>query len=65
MCYDCEAFYCKKCADSLEKIENMCWNCEAPIEESKPIRRYEDLVKQEDLRLAKKKPKKKPSQNKE
>ena len=56
MCNECGAFYCKKCADSLVQIENICWNCESPIDGKKPTKKYEDLTKQEDLKTIKKKP---------
>ncbi|MFX1337483.1 MAG: hypothetical protein ACFFDK_02610 [Promethearchaeota archaeon] len=34
----CDALYCEKCALALIKIDNACWACNAPIDESKPVR---------------------------
>ncbi len=35
---DCGALYCQKCAQALSEIENACWVCEAPLDETKPVR---------------------------
>ena len=29
-----------KCAQAMSDLENMCWVCETPFDESKPIRPY-------------------------
>lgn len=36
-CPECNAFYCKKCAETLTGMENACWVCETPFDESKPV----------------------------
>ncbi|MFX1393831.1 MAG: hypothetical protein ACFFAH_09680 [Promethearchaeota archaeon] len=38
ICPDCGTFYCNKCSDTLSNLENMCWVCETPFDESKPVR---------------------------
>lgn len=35
-CSKCGAFYCKKCVEALTNLENACWVCNAPFDESKP-----------------------------
>ena len=37
MCKECGAFYCEKCSSTLANMENACWACEAPFDESKPV----------------------------
>ena len=43
VCPECEAIYCHKCAHALEDLENACWVCNAPFDESKPIKRVEEI----------------------
>ena len=38
ICPNCDALYCIKCAEKLTDLENMCWVCDEPFDESKPIR---------------------------
>lgn len=48
ICNNCEALYCSKCAEALSNRENQCWACDAPIDDSKPIKPqepYEEGVK--------------------
>jgi len=44
ICPQCKSIYCAKCAQELIKIDNMCWGCAEPIDDSKPI----SPIKQED-----------------
>ncbi|KKL26998.1 hypothetical protein LCGC14_2389610, partial [marine sediment metagenome] len=37
ICSQCDTFYCEKCALSLSDLENMCWVCEEPFDDSKPV----------------------------
>ena len=37
---NCDAFYCHKCARALIDIENACWVCGEPIDESKPVKTF-------------------------
>lgn len=59
ICPQCKSIYCAKCAHELIKIDNMCWGCAGPIDDSKPI----SPIKQEDedivVDAAQDKPKKK------
>ncbi|MFX1276287.1 MAG: hypothetical protein ACFFBP_05550 [Promethearchaeota archaeon] len=36
VCSKCDALYCEKCARALSNLENVCWVCNQPINESKP-----------------------------
>ena len=38
LCPECDTFYCSKCSEALEDLENACWVCEAPFDESKPVK---------------------------
>jgi hypothetical protein len=38
LCSSCGAFYCIKCSDILSTLENACWVCDAPFDESKPVK---------------------------
>ena len=38
ICPECDAFYCVKCSDVLSDLENACWVCETPFDESKPVK---------------------------
>ncbi len=42
ICYKCEIFYCKKCAQALIDLENACWVCNEPFDDSKPSKPYRD-----------------------
>jgi len=41
ICTECGTFYCAKCAKALSQLENACWVCNRPIDESKPVKPYE------------------------
>lgn len=57
LCPKCETLYCTKCQEALSKMENMCWVCNYPFEESKPIKPLVDVEKETkpDLKKDKKK----------
>lgn len=38
VCPKCNALYCLKCSRALTNLENSCWVCEAPFDESKPMK---------------------------
>ena len=38
LCPECDTFYCSKCSEALSNLENACWVCETPFDESKPVR---------------------------
>jgi predicted amidophosphoribosyltransferase len=41
LCSECGAFYCLKCSEALSNLENECWVCSFPFNESKPSKPYE------------------------
>ncbi|MFX1395006.1 MAG: hypothetical protein ACFFAH_15745 [Promethearchaeota archaeon] len=38
ICPECYSFYCFKCSDVISDLDNACWVCETPFDESKPIK---------------------------
>ncbi|MFX1568481.1 MAG: hypothetical protein ACFFCV_08945 [Promethearchaeota archaeon] len=38
MCPNCDALYCMNCAQALINLENACWVCDSPIDDSKPVK---------------------------
>jgi hypothetical protein len=38
LCPDCNVLYCEKCADVLTGMENACWVCDTPFDDSKPVK---------------------------
>lgn len=49
ICPVCDALYCANCAKTLVGLENACWACNAPIDESKPVKLGEE---EEEMPLA-------------
>ncbi|MEE9377735.1 MAG: pyridoxamine 5'-phosphate oxidase family protein [Candidatus Lokiarchaeia archaeon] len=48
ICPECEIFYCMNCSQALVNLENVCWVCNTPIDESKPSKPFdieEDEIK--------------------
>lgn len=44
LCNRCGSLYCIKCSDTLTTLENACWACNAPFDDTKPIKtQKEDL----------------------
>lgn len=41
ICPGCDAFYCTKCTQALIEMENACWVCNTPFDETKPSKPYE------------------------
>jgi len=35
VCPECDSLYCYKCSSALTNLENMCWVCNTPFDESK------------------------------
>jgi hypothetical protein len=51
LCSDCGAFYCIKCSDALVELENACWVCDAPFDDSmpsKPFKKEEEEIEVEE-----------------
>ncbi len=47
ICPMCDALYCMKCAQALTNLENVCWVCDSPIDDSKPVQvssKSEDII---------------------
>lgn len=44
-CPECDALYCLKCSESLSDLENACWLCNTPFDESKPTNPFEKIKK--------------------
>jgi len=40
LCPNCEALYHEDCARTLSELENACWVCNQPIDETKPTRPF-------------------------
>lgn len=36
----CDVIYCENCVRALTDLENACWACNAPMDNSKPVKRY-------------------------
>lgn len=51
VCPDCGVLYCEKCAKALSNLENMCWACDNPIDDSRPVKPIEK--KEEEIKLDK------------
>lgn len=52
ICPKCSAIYCTKCSEELSNLENMCWVCDEPFDETKPTR--PDKITYKDLKDEKK-----------
>jgi len=57
-CPTCDALYCIKCSESLSNLENACWVCNTPFDESKPTTPYKE-IKEAGIKKRKEKSKKK------
>ncbi len=51
ICPKCSALYCLKCSEELSNLENMCWVCNEPLDESKPIKPFKKDLKEEYKKL--------------
>jgi len=55
VCPSCKSIYCKTCAQAVVEIENACWNCESPIDDTRPVKPFEQ---EEVIKIGKKDDKK-------
>jgi hypothetical protein len=46
MCPECNALYCIKCFTALSNLENACWVCNTPLDESMPSKPFEKEKKE-------------------
>jgi hypothetical protein len=53
ICPKCSALYCDKCSKQLSDLENMCWVCDEPFDETKPVRPYKKKKPKEEETLGK------------
>ena len=42
ICTKCGAYYCLNCSQALSNLENQCWSCDTPIDESKPSTSFKE-----------------------
>ena len=47
LCPECDTFYCNKCSDAMSDLENMCWVCDTPFDDSKPSKPFKKEDKKE------------------
>ncbi len=47
ICPGCDALYCTKCSEALAHLENACWSCNAPFDESRPVQKPSAMGKDE------------------
>jgi hypothetical protein len=40
ICPGCDVLYCENCAHTLSNLENTCWMCNTPFNESKPVKPF-------------------------
>ncbi|MFX0098790.1 MAG: hypothetical protein ACFFCS_04355 [Candidatus Hodarchaeota archaeon] len=51
ICPGCNTFYCQRCTDTLENMENECWVCNTPFNETKPVKPKETDEKKEEFEI--------------
>ncbi len=56
-CPECDALYCLKCSDALSNLENACWFCNTPLDESKPVKPYKKKEEDQEIEITEKHPK--------
>ena len=39
---ECDTIYCENCTRALAELENICWVCNAPLDETKPVKPYKE-----------------------
>ncbi len=56
LCPACNSIYCRVCAQAVNDLENQCWSCNSPIDDSKPVKPYkpEIEIELEDTKESKK-----------
>ncbi|MFX1279359.1 MAG: hypothetical protein ACFFA3_08070 [Promethearchaeota archaeon] len=53
MCPECSTFYCLKCISKLTDLENACWVCETPFDETKPIKLHDNEKEKKEVKNSK------------
>jgi len=52
VCPKCNSIYCKKCTQAVIELENTCWSCNSPIDETRPLKPLE-LEKEDEVEIKK------------
>jgi uncharacterized membrane protein len=52
LCPECKVLYCVKCSKTLTELENACWVCDTPFDESKPVKLPEKDIQAIEIREA-------------
>jgi len=52
MCPECQTFYCQKCSNTLMGLENACWFCNTPFDQSKPSKPFDRDEPEEKIELS-------------
>ena len=55
MCPKCNTLYCVNCSEALSNLENTCWVCNEPIDETKPVKLQKAVDELIDIKSDKKK----------
>ena len=63
ICPNCDALYCVKCSEALSNLENACWVCNEPFDESKPYKPFKKVEEEVEIDISEK-PQKKPKTSK-
>ncbi|MHA2037661.1 MAG: hypothetical protein ACW98X_14585 [Promethearchaeota archaeon] len=49
ICPKCDALYCNNCSEELSNLENACWVCNEPFDETKPVRLHKKVKLDKDI----------------
>ncbi|KKL77643.1 hypothetical protein LCGC14_2032840 [marine sediment metagenome] len=55
ICLGCAVLYCEKCVQALTNVENACWVCNKPFDESKSSKPFKDTEEESDIEVSEKK----------
>ncbi len=54
LCSKCDTIYCENCARALSNLENSCWVCAEPIDDTKPVKPIKKDIEQIDIEISNK-----------
>ncbi|MFX1337541.1 MAG: B-box zinc finger protein, partial [Promethearchaeota archaeon] len=54
ICPECDTLYCENCARTLSNLENLCWVCDTPFDESKPVKFFKKVKEMEEIEISEK-----------
>lgn len=49
---DCDTIYCENCTRALAELENICWVCNAPLDDTKPVKPYNGVDKKRHIKIS-------------